>query len=89
MWRSASRSKLPHRASAARPADDEGDTKVGGLDPQEKEELSKAISEAQEKLDRLSKIRRERDEVLKDLKEKVCIRSSRATRPVLTVSDPK
>lgn len=50
--------------------DDVGATK-NGLDVREKEELEKAIGEAQEKLDRLGKIRRERDEVLKDLKDKV------------------
>ena len=37
----------------------------------EREGLSKALGDAQERLDRLAKIRRERDEVLKDLKEKV------------------
>ncbi|WWC71341.1 uncharacterized protein I206_105295 [Kwoniella pini CBS 10737] len=42
-----------------------------GLAEAEKEELQKAISEASERLDRLGKISRERDEVLKDLKEKV------------------
>jgi hypothetical protein len=42
-----------------------------GLDDVEKENLRLAASEATEKLDRLGKIRRERDEVLKDLKEKV------------------
>ncbi|EIW68406.1 hypothetical protein TREMEDRAFT_20787, partial [Tremella mesenterica DSM 1558] len=42
-----------------------------GLVGEEKEELKKAIGEATEKLDRLGKIRRERDEVLKDLKDKV------------------
>ncbi|WWD19275.1 hypothetical protein CI109_103733 [Kwoniella shandongensis] len=42
-----------------------------GLDNKEKEELKKAITEATEKLERLGKIRRERDDVLKDLKEKV------------------
>jgi hypothetical protein len=45
--------------------------KKGGLDEVEKENLRKAVSEANEKLDRLNKIMRERDEVLKDLKEKV------------------
>jgi hypothetical protein len=45
--------------------------KKGGLDEAEKENLRKAVSEANEKLDRLNKITRERDEVLKDLKEKV------------------
>ncbi|WWC63541.1 uncharacterized protein I303_106144 [Kwoniella dejecticola CBS 10117] len=44
---------------------------TSGLADAEKEELKKAISEASERLDRLGKIRRERDEVLKDLKEKV------------------
>lgn len=47
-----------------------------GLDEGEKDNLRQAVSDATEKLDRLGKIRRERDEVLKDLKEKV----SRATR---------
>ena len=42
-----------------------------GLKDTEKEELRAAITEATEKLDRLSKVRRERDDVLKDLKEKV------------------
>ena len=37
----------------------------------EKDELRKAVAGATEKLDRLGKIRRERDEVLRDLKEKV------------------
>ena len=45
--------------------------KKDGLDEVEKENLRKAVSEANEKLDRLNKIMRERDEVLKDLKEKV------------------
>ncbi|OCF40708.1 vacuolar protein-sorting protein BRO1 [Kwoniella heveanensis CBS 569] len=42
-----------------------------GLDEKEKEELRKAVADASERLDRLGKIRRERDEVLKDLKEKI------------------
>ncbi|WVR09391.1 hypothetical protein IAU60_006458 [Kwoniella sp. DSM 27419] len=42
-----------------------------GLSEPEKEELKKAVADASEKLDRLGKIRRERDEVLKDLKEKL------------------
>ncbi len=42
-----------------------------GLSENEKEELGRAVGDAQERLDRLGKIRRERDEVLKDLKEKV------------------
>lgn len=45
-----------------------------GLDEVEKENLRKAVAEATEKLDRLGKVRRERDEVLKDLKEKVSLR---------------
>ncbi|WVQ79690.1 hypothetical protein IAT38_001790 [Cryptococcus sp. DSM 104549] len=49
--------------------DDVGGKK--GLDEGEKEGLKKAAGECKEKLDRLGKIRRERDEVLKDLKEKV------------------
>jgi hypothetical protein len=43
----------------------------GGLDEKEKEELRNAIADTQERLDRLGKVRKERDEVLKDLKEKV------------------
>ena len=50
--------------------DDEVGSK-SGLDEREKQELEKAISDAQERLDRLGKVRRERDEVLKDLKDKV------------------
>ncbi|WWD02141.1 hypothetical protein V865_000179 [Kwoniella europaea PYCC6329] len=42
-----------------------------GLDAKEKEELKKAVADAGERLDRLNKIRRERDDVLKDLKEKI------------------
>jgi hypothetical protein len=42
-----------------------------GLGEAEKEDLSKAVGDAQERLDRLGKIRRERDDVLRDLKEKV------------------
>lgn len=42
-----------------------------GLSETEREELGRAVGDAQERLDRLGKIRRERDEVLKDLKEKV------------------
>ncbi|WVW85372.1 hypothetical protein I302_107410 [Kwoniella bestiolae CBS 10118] len=42
-----------------------------GLGDNEKEELKKAVADAGERLDRLSKIRRERDDVLKDLKEKI------------------
>ncbi|WRT68646.1 uncharacterized protein IL334_005625 [Kwoniella shivajii] len=49
--------------------EDEGTKK--GLGDQEKEELKKAAADAGERLDRLGKIRRERDEVLKDLKEKI------------------
>jgi hypothetical protein len=41
------------------------------LDDGEKENLKQAVADATEKLDRLGKVRRERDEVLKDLKEKV------------------
>lgn len=52
--------------------------KKSGLDEAEKENLRKAAGDANEKLDRLGKIRRERDEVLKDLKEKV--RWSRPSR---------
>ncbi|WVQ95192.1 hypothetical protein IAU59_002286 [Kwoniella sp. CBS 9459] len=50
------------------------DEEVGGkkgLDDKEREELSRAVADASERLDRLGKIRRERDDVLKDLKEKV------------------
>jgi hypothetical protein len=50
------------------------DEEVGsksGLEDNEKEELKRATGDARDRLDRLSKIRRERDEVLKDLKEKV------------------
>ena len=43
----------------------------GGLEEHERAELSKAISEVQQRLDRLGKLRRERDDVLKDLKDKV------------------
>lgn len=50
--------------------DEEVGTK-SGLDDQEKDGLKQAIEDAKERLDRLSKIRRERDEVLKELKEKV------------------
>ncbi|KAK8854590.1 hypothetical protein IAR55_003329 [Kwoniella newhampshirensis] len=50
--------------------EDEGPNKRGP-DDKEKEELKKAIDGATEKIDRLGKIRRERDEVLKDLKEKI------------------
>jgi len=42
-----------------------------GLPSQEKQEILKSVLDAQERLDRLGKIRRERDEVLKDLKDKV------------------
>lgn len=41
------------------------------LDAAEAEALRAAAKEASDKLDRLSKVRRERDEVLKDLKEKI------------------
>lgn len=51
--------------------DDDVAASKSGLDAREKEELEKAIGDAQERLDRLGKIRRERDEVLKDLKDKV------------------
>ncbi|KAK1927324.1 BRO1-like domain-containing protein [Papiliotrema laurentii] len=51
--------------------DEEVGGSKSGLDEKEKEELEKAIAEAQERIDRLGKIRRERDEVLKDLKEKI------------------
>ena len=42
-----------------------------GLDEQEKAQLSTAVEDAREKMDRIRKIHRERDEVLRDLKEKV------------------
>lgn len=42
-----------------------------GLDNEEKEQIKKALQEARDKLDRLGRVRGERDEVLKDLKEKV------------------
>ncbi|ODO11054.1 hypothetical protein I350_01656 [Cryptococcus amylolentus CBS 6273] len=48
--------------------EDEGQ---GGLSAEEKESLQRAIKEGTEKLERLGKIRKERDEVLKDLKEKI------------------
>jgi hypothetical protein len=41
------------------------------LDDREREDLQGIIGELQERVDRLDKVRRERDEVLKDLKEKV------------------
>lgn len=47
--------------------------KKSGLDEGERENLRKAVSEATEKMDRMGKIRRERDEVLKDLKEKASL----------------
>jgi hypothetical protein len=47
-----------------------------GLDEKEKDDLRRAVEDARERLDRLGKIRRERDEVLKDLKEKVSSRFS-------------
>lgn len=46
------------------------------LDAGEQEELRKGAKDAQERLDRLHKIRRERDDVLKDLKEKVSLLNS-------------
>ena len=51
-------------------------TSNSGLDGEEKNQLKKAASEAAEKLERLNKIRRERDDVLKDLKEKVRLLTS-------------
>ncbi|KAK4686602.1 hypothetical protein P7C73_g3526, partial [Tremellales sp. Uapishka_1] len=51
--------------------DDEIGAPKKGLDGREKEELKKASGDAVERLDKLGKIRRERDEVLKDLKDKV------------------
>lgn len=56
-----------------------------GLDEAEQESLRKAVTEATEKLDRLGKVRRERDEVLKDLKEKV----SETTQVVAGKADTK
>lgn len=41
------------------------------LGQEEKDALRKAVDDGREKLDRLRKIRAERDEVLRDLKEKV------------------
>ena len=41
------------------------------LSSAETEALALAVSDATSRLDRLGKIRRERDDVLKDLKEKV------------------
>jgi hypothetical protein len=60
---------------------------VSGLGQREKEELDAAVKDAMEKLDRLGKIRKERDEVLKDLKEKVCHASYGGMRTDST--DPK
>lgn len=40
------------------------------LDDREREDLQNVIAELQERVDRMDKVRRERDEVLKDLKEK-------------------
>jgi hypothetical protein len=46
-------------------------TTTSGMDPSEKEQLTQAINDASERLERLGKIRKERDDVLKDLKGKV------------------
>ena len=45
------------------------------LDEREKDDLRNVIAELQERVDRIEKVRRERDEVLKDLKEKVRTRT--------------
>jgi hypothetical protein len=63
--------------------DEEVGTK-SGLEEQEKAGLVQAIEDAKERLDRLSKIRRERDEVLKELKEKVSLNIVCAQRRELT-----
>jgi hypothetical protein len=44
-----------------------------GMTQAEKDTLARAISEANEKITRLGKVRAERDEVLRDLKEKVSL----------------
>ena len=44
---------------------------AGDVDQGEKEQIGQALKEAREKLDRLGRVRGERDDVLKDLKEKV------------------
>lgn len=44
-----------------------------GVASEEKEQINKALQEARDKLDRLGRVRGERDEVLKDLKEKVSL----------------
>ncbi len=41
------------------------------MDERERAEISTAVDELEEKMERLTNIRRERDEVLKDLKDKV------------------
>lgn len=51
--------------------DDGGISGSGGMDEREKEEARAGIESLRDKLDRLGKIRKERDEVLKDLKDKV------------------
>lgn len=43
------------------------------MDERERAEIATAVDELEEKMERLESIRRERDEVLKDLKDKVSI----------------
>ncbi len=43
-----------------------------GSDAQERMKISNFVTEIEERMGRLNKIARERNEVLKDLKEKVC-----------------
>jgi hypothetical protein len=47
------------------------DTAADELDERERADISTAIDELEDKMKRLTSIRQERDEVLKDLKEKV------------------
>lgn len=51
---------------------DDEETDKKALGQEERNALRKAVDDGREKLDRLKKIGAERDEVLRDLKEKVC-----------------
>lgn len=51
---------------------DDEETDKKALGQEERNALRKAVDDGREKLNRLKKIGAERDEVLRDLKEKVC-----------------
>jgi len=57
--------------TASGPTGDLLDTTDGDADDAERERMGKLVREIEERLGRINKIARERNEILKDLKEKV------------------